>query len=138
MSETGTYNQGCSGEGWKIFNVGFTEVLLILLIAFLIVGPRDLPKVARWLGRRVRGLRLMWREIKKESGWEDLEKEFRDIESEFKETEKDLQKDINTIKKDIDITPDLKSAEAEINSSVQDVHKEINKAKEETATNYRK
>ena len=30
-------------------NIGFGELIMILLVAFLVVGPKDLPKVARWL-----------------------------------------------------------------------------------------
>lgn len=30
-----------------MFNIGFSELLLVLLVAFLVVGPKDLPKVAR-------------------------------------------------------------------------------------------
>ena len=37
-----------------MFNIGFSELLLVLLVAFLVVGPKDLPKVARWLGRAVK------------------------------------------------------------------------------------
>lgn len=29
-----------------MFNIGFEELILILLVAFVIVGPKDLP---RWL-----------------------------------------------------------------------------------------
>ena len=58
----------------------------MLLIAFLVVGPKDLPKVARWLGRMVRKMRLMIREVKKETGWDDLEKEYRDTRADVRET----------------------------------------------------
>ena len=27
-----------------MFNIGFSELLLVLLVAFLVVGPKDLPK----------------------------------------------------------------------------------------------
>lgn len=34
-----------------MFNIGFSELILILLVAFVIVGPKDLPKVrAHWAG----------------------------------------------------------------------------------------
>ena len=52
-----------------MFNIGFSELLLVLLVAFLVVGPKDLPKVARWLGRTVKKSRRLLNEIKKESGW---------------------------------------------------------------------
>ena len=35
-----------------MFNIGFSELILILLVAFVIVGPKDLPKVARWIARQ--------------------------------------------------------------------------------------
>ena len=37
-----------------MFNIGVGEILIVLVVAFVIVGPDDLPKVARWLGRQVR------------------------------------------------------------------------------------
>lgn len=48
-------------------NIGFGELIMILLVAFLVVGPKDLPKVARWLGRQVRMIRRMIEELKKET-----------------------------------------------------------------------
>ena len=63
-----------------MFNIGFSELLLVLLVAFLVVGPKDLPKVARWLGRTVKKSRRLLNEIKKESGWDELEKEVRDVQ----------------------------------------------------------
>ena len=42
-----------------MFNIGFEELILILLVAFVIVGPKDLPKVARAIGRFVKMLKQM-------------------------------------------------------------------------------
>ena len=55
--------------------MGFSELLVILLIAFVVVGPQDLPKVARWLGRMVRHLRSLMREFREQSGFDELERE---------------------------------------------------------------
>ena len=33
-----------------MFNIGFSELIVVLLIAFLVVGPKDLPKVASLAG----------------------------------------------------------------------------------------
>ncbi len=39
------------------FGIGFGEVLLILIVALIIWGPRRLPKIAQTLGRTVRAMR---------------------------------------------------------------------------------
>ena len=90
-----------------MFNIGLWEIVIVLLVAFLVVGPDDLPKVARWLGRQVRSLKKILREIKKETGWDEVEKEI-----------KDVQKDVRATIREIDVTADVKVA-------VRDVEKEV-------------
>ena len=108
-------------RGRGIFNIGFTELLLVLLVAFLVVGPKDLPKVARWLGRMVKKLRQLLREVKKETGWDELEKEFKDTKSDMNDTLKE-------VKQDLDISSELKDAGKEWKSSVKGVEDELKQA----------
>ena len=84
----------------RIFNIGFAEIILVLLIAFLAVGPKDLPRVARWLGRQVKRLRSMIREIKQESGWDELEKEYKSVQTDIKKTtgQMDVRQEIRETK----------------------------------------
>ena len=96
----------------------------MLLIAFLVVGPQDLPKVARWLGRAVKKLRLLIREVKKETGWDDLEKEFKDTRTEMDQT-------LNDLKKDVDISSELKDASSELRKSVKGVEDELKTAEKQ-------
>lgn len=86
-----------------MFNIGFSELLLVLLVAFLVVGPKDLPKVARWLGRTVKKLRRLLNEIKKESGWDELEKEVRDVQHDVKDAVKqgDVSAELREAKKSV-------------------------------------
>lgn len=93
----------------------------MLLIAFLVVGPKDLPKVARWLGRMVKKIRLLIREVKKETGWDELEKEFKDTKSDLDDTFKEM-------KQDLDISAELKDAGKEWKASVNDVKNELKQA----------
>lgn len=101
----------------------------MLLVAFLVVGPKDLPRVARWLGRMVRKIRQLIREVKKETGWDELEKEFKDTKSDMDET-------FREVKEDLDISAELKDAGKEWKTSVKDVREELKQAeaagKEET------
>ena len=103
-----------------IFNIGFSEVVLVLLIAFLVVGPKDLPKVARWMGRSVKKLRAMIREVKQETGWDEIETEIRDTKAEVK-----------ALKSEADITSELKDASAELDTSLKSVQHELDAAKQE-------
>ena len=41
----------------NFFDIGFLEILLILVIALIIFGPGKLPEIARMMGRAVRTLR---------------------------------------------------------------------------------
>ena len=86
-----------------MFNIGFSELLLVLLVAFLVVGPKDLPKVARWLGRTVKQSRRLLNEIKKESGWDELEKEVRDVQHDVKDAVKqgDVSAELREAKKSV-------------------------------------
>ena len=97
-----------------MFNIGMTELLLILLIAFVVVGPQDLPKVARALGRFVRYLRNLVKEIKRETGFDE-------IDSELKDVRREIQQDLQAL----DIRQDLKQTEAEINKEFRAVEKAI-------------
>lgn len=49
-----------------MFDVGFSEMLLVGLIALLVFGPERLPKVARQLGLWVKKARAMASSVKQE------------------------------------------------------------------------
>ena len=45
-----------------MFGISFIELIIILVVALIVIPPRHLPEVARFLGRAVRAVReLMWR-----------------------------------------------------------------------------
>ena len=96
-----------------MFNIGFAELLLVLVIAYVFVGPKDLPKVARWLGRMVKKLRQLIREVKDEVGWDEM----------MNETE-DIRKDIDQTIKDADVTGDLRDAAKELNKNLGEAKKD--------------
>lgn len=95
-----------------MFNIGFAELILILLVAFVIVGPRDLPKIAAALGRGVRTLKQFMREFQDETG-------FGEVVDEFKRTSRDLEKTI----KEADPTAELKQAQKEVDDALRSVQK---------------
>lgn len=40
-----------------MFNIGFPELILILIIALVVVGPDRLPEVAKMLGKTIRTIK---------------------------------------------------------------------------------
>ena len=99
-----------------MFNIGFAELLLILIIAYVIVGPKDLPRVARWLARVVRYARQLIRELRKESGWDDLMAETADV-----------RREVGGALKEADISAELKDARQSLQKSVSEAEKEAMK-----------
>jgi sec-independent protein translocase protein TatB len=47
-----------------MFNIGTQELLVILLLALIVVGPQKLPELARSIGRGMREFRKMQDEVK--------------------------------------------------------------------------
>lgn len=48
-----------------MFDVGFTEVLLLAVIGLLVLGPERLPRIARTLGGLTRKARSSWLNLKR-------------------------------------------------------------------------
>ncbi|MDE3115735.1 MAG: twin-arginine translocase subunit TatB, partial [Pseudomonadota bacterium] len=42
-----------------MFDIGWSEILVVLVVALVVVGPKDLPRLMRTLGRWVRKARGM-------------------------------------------------------------------------------
>ena len=73
-------------------NLGFTEIVVIFVVALLIFGPRKLPELGRSLGkglnefkRASNELRRTWEEEVKAEG-EELRETFQSAEEEVKKT----------------------------------------------------
>ena len=99
-----------------MFNIGMMELLVVLLVAFVVVGPKDLPKVARWIARQVKALRKLVREVKKDTGWDELAKEF-----------KDTRDDIRQTFKEADVSQEMRQAADDLRSEMEGVRNEAKK-----------
>lgn len=56
-----------------MYDIGWSELLIIVVVTILVVGPKDLPKVLRQLSRLVRKAREMAREF--QAGMDELARE---------------------------------------------------------------
>ncbi len=77
-------------------NIGLPELMIIMIVALLVFGPKKLPEIGRTIGKAVREFKKSTDEIKGK-----FEEQIR-VE-EFKSLKDDLQKDL----RQADITKDL-------------------------------
>ena len=91
-----------------MFDIGWSEMAIIMLLALIIIGPKDLPRVARTVGQWVRKGRMLAREF--QTSLEDMAKEA-ELDDVKREIEKvgttDLKKSVENA---IDPGGDLKKA----------------------------
>ena len=72
-----------------MFGIGMPEMLLILAIALIVIGPKKLPDLAKSLGRAMREFKKATNEFKEtmhiDSEMEDVKKAFSGISDDVKE-----------------------------------------------------
>ena len=76
-----------------MFDIGFTELMLLALIGLLVLGPERLPKLARTLGGYSRKAREAWHNLKiqVESELDDLDRDG-EMRQQFKSARDDLNR----------------------------------------------
>jgi sec-independent protein translocase protein TatB len=91
-----------------MFDIGWSEMAVILLVALIVIGPKDLPRVARTMGQWVGKGRAMAREFQR--ALEDMAREA-ELDKVKSEIEKAGRTDVGkTIEKSIDPSGELSKA----------------------------
>ncbi|WP_010233619.1 twin-arginine translocase TatA/TatE family subunit [Clostridium arbusti] len=100
-----------------MFNIGLGELILILLIAFIVVGPQDLPKVARALARTLKYFHGIMDEVKQSVNLNSELTEINDVKKEIEQAVETVNP-LNNINNEIkDIKKDIKSTEKGLKDS---------------------
>jgi len=85
-----------------MFDVGFTEILLLSLVGLMVLGPERLPRVARTLGGMARKARSSWlslkRQIEAEMRAEELKEPLRHFKNEVKSATDTLKRGVQPAK----------------------------------------
>ena len=85
-----------------MFGIGMPEMILILAIALIVLGPKKLPDLAKSLGRAMREFKKATSDFK-----ESLE-----VDTDFKDVKKTFD-DVNTeLRESVDVTSSLDSESA--------------------------
>ena len=94
-----------------MFDISWTEFLLIGIVALIVIGPKELPGVLRTMGQWTRKLRGMasefqhqFQEAMREAEMADLKKQVDDITHDIKNYDplKGVRDDVESISKDIE------------------------------------
>jgi sec-independent protein translocase protein TatB len=103
-----------------MFDISWTEFLLIGVVALIVIGPKELPAVLRTLGQYTRKVRSMaadfqgqFQEAMREAEMADLKKQVDDIATGIKQYDplKDVRADVEAAGKDIQSSLEQKPAE---------------------------
>src|SRR4051795_1068181 len=84
-----------------MFGVGWTEMLLIGVVALIVIGPKDLPVVMKQMGKFVGSIRRMGsefqRELNKTTGLDQITDLRRTITEPLRQTAQEIRSEFNKI-----------------------------------------
>src|SRR5262245_6522690 len=82
-----------------MFDIGFSELFVIAIVALIVLGPERLPKAARFAGLWVRRARAQWysvkSELENELAAEELKRSLRQTEETLREARDELNTGLN-------------------------------------------
>jgi sec-independent protein translocase protein TatB len=94
-----------------MFDISWTEFLLIGVVALIVIGPKELPAVMRTMGQWTRKVRSMaadfqgqFQEAMREAEMADLKKQVDDMAQDIKSYDplKDVRSDVEAVGKDLE------------------------------------
>lgn len=101
-----------------MFDIGFTEIMVILLVALVVIGPERLPQVARTLGGYWGRVQRYVSKVKRDVN-ESIElDELREMERQAKGGADELQRSIQQAASDIEL--DLRQTGNQVGQAVHD------------------
>jgi sec-independent protein translocase protein TatB len=102
-----------------MFDISWTEFLLIGVVALVVIGPKELPTVMRTMGQWTRKVRVMaadfqsqFQEAMREAEMADLKKQVDDVAQDIKSYDplKDVRSDVEAAGRDIQSSLETTSA----------------------------
>jgi sec-independent protein translocase protein TatB len=98
-----------------MFDVAFSEVILIAVVALIVIGPERLPKVARTLGHMFGRLQRYVAEVKADINREIELDELRKLQSQVQTAAQDFERSVTQAARDVETG--VRSVESELNAA---------------------
>lgn len=117
-----------------MLGVGWTEMLVIGVVALIVIGPRELPALMHRIGKVMGTIRRMGqdfqREINKSTGLDQVRDLRKTITEPLKKTTDEIRKEFNAIGKDGTVTPTgaLKPTDPKVESVVGSIKQQAGMA----------
>ncbi len=100
-----------------MFDVAFSEIVVIAVVALIVIGPERLPKVARTLGHMFGRLQRYVNEVKADISREMELDELRKLQSEVQSAARELESSVSNAAREAE--SGLRTVEAELNESAE-------------------
>lgn len=78
-----------------MFDIGFSEMMVIAVVALIVIGPERLPKVARTVGHLMGRLQRYVNDVKADINREIELEELRKFKDEFEQSARSVESDVN-------------------------------------------
>lgn len=105
-----------------MFDIAFSELVVIAIVALIVIGPEKLPKVARTLGaltgRMQRYMAQVKDEVNRESRFAELQKLQEEIKAAASATQSDLQTKVSGVVQDFEVDVSDKNVAADAAESI--------------------
>ena len=76
-----------------MFGIGFNEILVILIIALIVIGPKKLPEIAKALGKGYREFKKSFESLEEELNIEESNEEYDEVKVVGKKKEEEKKED---------------------------------------------
>ncbi len=79
-----------------MFDIGFSEMIVIAIVALVVIGPERLPKVARTAGHMLGRLQRYVNDVKSDINREIQLEELKKLQSELQESARSVEQSLTT------------------------------------------
>lgn len=105
-----------------MFDIAFSEIVVVAVVALIVIGPERLPKVARTLGHMFGRLQRYVNDVKADINREIQLDELRKLHSEVQSAAQELQTSVTQAAQEVahDVEGGLRSAESQLQETVKE------------------